>query len=78
MILQNQNLVDRILSALRGLREAESEMLGLLEELLSENQNDYEYNDSTSLGPDGVYFTYTGDQPAESNDLPLRRTGGDN
>lgn len=69
MILHNQTLVDRILSALRELREAESEMLGLLEELLSENQNDYEYGAGTGVDAGSGQWTYTG-QTGEGDDLP--------
>lgn len=46
-------------------------MLGLLEELLSENQNDYPdsviYGGTTS---DGIQFTYTGDESGQGDDLP--------
>lgn len=75
--MQNQTLVDRILSALRELREAETEILGLLEELLSDNQNDYpdgdsDFGDSVTT-VDGFKWYYTSLDGTLSE--PRRRAG---
>ncbi len=76
MTLQNQAIVDTIISTLRELHQVQVELLGTLEELLRANEEEVtERSDGVAVDYWGNQYTYTSNS-GQGNDLPRGGTSG--